>query len=124
MKGKNIINEFELSSANFTDHENEWTVALKIYRGFFLVFLMIFLVGINTYGWRSSGVNHVLIFELDPRDHLTHQNLLEVSENLSLPPSLFLPSSFPLSPSLSFSLSVSLSLVFSNKKKNSIFLYK
>jgi len=24
-------------------------------------------MGINVYGWRSSGVNHVLIFELDPR---------------------------------------------------------
>lgn len=32
-----------------------------------------FLMGINVYGWRSSGVNHVLIFELDPRNHLSEQ---------------------------------------------------
>jgi len=49
-----------------------------MYRGMFLVILFILLLGINTYGWRSSGVNHVLIFELDPRNHLSHQELLEV----------------------------------------------
>jgi len=49
-----------------------------MYRGMFLVILFIFLLGINTYGWRSSGVNHVLIFEIDPRNHLNHQELLEV----------------------------------------------
>ena len=52
--------------------------AIHMYRGMFLVILMIFLLGINTYGWRSSGVNHVLIFEIDPRHHLSHQQLLEV----------------------------------------------
>lgn len=25
------------------------------------------------YGWASAGVNHVLIFEVDPRNHLTYQ---------------------------------------------------
>ncbi len=49
-----------------------------MYRAIFLVILCCCLLGINTYGWRSSGVNHVLIFELDPRDNLTHQQLLEV----------------------------------------------
>ena len=56
----------------------EWHPALCIYRGMFLIILFIFLLGLNTYGWRSSGVNHVLIFELDPRNHLNHQQLLEV----------------------------------------------
>lgn len=31
------------------------------------------------YGWRSSGVNHVLIFELDPRNHLSEQHLIEMA---------------------------------------------
>lgn len=31
------------------------------------------------YGWRSSGVNHVLIFELDPRNHLSEQDLMELA---------------------------------------------
>lgn len=25
------------------------------------------------YGWATAGVNHVLIFEVDPRNHLTYQ---------------------------------------------------
>ena len=49
-----------------------------MYRGSFLVILISFLLGINIYGWRSSGVNHVLIFELNPRDHLSHSQTLEV----------------------------------------------
>ena len=60
-------------------HRSDWVPALRMYRGVFLVILFIFLLGLNTYGWRSSGVNHVLIFELDPRNNLTHQQLLEVS---------------------------------------------
>ena len=60
------------------DHYGDWLPALRMYRGVFLVILFIFLLGVNTYGWRSSGVNHVLIFEIDPRHHLTHQEFLEV----------------------------------------------
>ena len=75
---RNVHGPFLCIAAIYTDHESEWHGALHMYRGFFLVFLAMFLVGINTYGWRSCGVNHVLIFELDPRDHLTHQNFLEV----------------------------------------------
>uniref|UniRef100_A0A7N8XBC1 Xenotropic and polytropic retrovirus receptor 1 homolog n=1 Tax=Mastacembelus armatus TaxID=205130 RepID=A0A7N8XBC1_9TELE len=35
--------------------------------------------GINTYGWRQAGVNHVLIFELNPRNNLSHQHLFEIA---------------------------------------------
>ena len=56
-----------------------WKVVTKLYRGTLLVIIHIFFIGINVYGWSSSGVNHVLIFEIDPRNHLTHQDLLEVS---------------------------------------------
>ena len=44
----------------------------------------IFLMGVNVYGWRSSGVNHVLIFELDPRHHLTEQHLMEMAAVLGV----------------------------------------
>ncbi|XP_033105651.1 xenotropic and polytropic retrovirus receptor 1 homolog [Anneissia japonica] len=53
--------------------------ALKMYRGVFLIIFIIFLLGLNTYGWRKAGVNHVLIFELDPRSNLTHEQLLEIA---------------------------------------------
>ena len=38
----------------------------------------------NVYGWRSSGVNHVLIFELDPRNHLSEQHLMELAAVLGV----------------------------------------
>lgn len=54
-------------------------VALRLYRGPFLLVQFLFLIGVNVYGWRSSGVNHVLIFELDPRNHLSEQDLMEIA---------------------------------------------
>uniref|UniRef100_A0AAQ4RCH3 Xenotropic and polytropic retrovirus receptor 1a n=1 Tax=Gasterosteus aculeatus aculeatus TaxID=481459 RepID=A0AAQ4RCH3_GASAC len=50
---------------------------VRIYRGGFLLIEFLFLLGINTYGWRQAGVNHVLIFELNPRNNLSHQHLFE-----------------------------------------------
>ena len=70
------------SSQGADDHgavRNDWKVVVRLYRGPFLVILFIFLVGINVHGWRSAGVNHVLIFELDPRNHLSGQHLLELA---------------------------------------------
>lgn len=55
-----------------------WRQALHLYRFSFLITLHIILVGINIYGWSHSGVNHVLIFEIDPRNHLTYQRVLEI----------------------------------------------
>ncbi len=56
----------------------DWKVAIKLYRSSLFVILHIFFIGINSYGWSRSGVNHVLIFEIDPRNHLSYQQLLEV----------------------------------------------
>lgn len=53
--------------------------AFRLYRGPLLIIEFIFLIGVNVYGWRSSGVNHVLIFELDPRNHLSEQHLMELA---------------------------------------------
>ncbi|XP_046843969.1 xenotropic and polytropic retrovirus receptor 1-like [Xenia sp. Carnegie-2017] len=63
---------------------DKWLPILRMYRGVFLLVVMVFLVAINTYGWRAAGVNHVLIFELDPRTHLTYQQLLEASAMLAV----------------------------------------
>lgn len=57
---------------------NVWPL-VRIYRGGFLLIEFLFLLGINTYGWRQAGVNHVLIFELNPRNNLSHQHLFEVT---------------------------------------------
>merc|ERR1719209_2066747 len=58
---------------------NDWRVVVRLYRGPLLFIIFLFLMGINVYGWRSSGVNHVLIFELDPRNHLSEQHLFELA---------------------------------------------
>ncbi len=34
--------------------------------------------------WRSSGVNRVLIFELDPRNHLSEQDLMQTAATLGV----------------------------------------
>lgn len=54
-------------------------VTFRLYRAPLLIIEFIFLIGVNIYGWRSSGVNHVLIFELDPRNHLSEQHLMELA---------------------------------------------
>ena len=51
---------------------------IRLFRGPLLVVIFLFLLGINIYGWGTAGVNHVLIFELDPRNHLSYQQLMEL----------------------------------------------
>lgn len=62
----------------------DWKVAIKLYRSTLLIVLQVVFIGINSYGWSRSGVNHVLIFEIDPRNHLTYQQLLEVGTFLGI----------------------------------------
>lgn len=75
-------------------------VAFRLYRGPLLIIEFLFLIGVNVYGWRSSGVNHVLIFELDPRNHLSEQHLMEMAAIFGVIWTLSLLS-FLYSPSLS-----------------------
>lgn len=63
----------------FRQSHDDWRLVFRLYRGTFLICLFLFLIGINVYGWKSAGVNHVLIFELDPRDHLSDQHLIEIA---------------------------------------------
>ncbi|CAD6188101.1 unnamed protein product [Caenorhabditis auriculariae] len=59
-------------------NEPKW-VAVRLFRGPLLIFLSIFLCGVNMAGWASAGVNHVLIFEVDPRNHLSYQTLMQIA---------------------------------------------
>merc|ERR1740123_1917889 len=40
---------------------------------------MIFMLGLNVRGWGAVGVNHKLIFDLDPRQHASFQDVLSLS---------------------------------------------
>ncbi|XP_063056812.1 xenotropic and polytropic retrovirus receptor 1a [Engraulis encrasicolus] len=63
----------------FKDTERNIWPLVRMYRGGFLLIEFLFLLGINTYGWRQAGVNHVLIFELNPRNNLSHEHLFEIA---------------------------------------------
>lgn len=67
-----------LSGVFLYENKTVWPL-IRIYRGGFLLIEFLFLLGINTYGWRQAGVNHVLIFELNPRNNLSHQHLFEIA---------------------------------------------
>uniref|UniRef100_A0A1I8NM67 EXS domain-containing protein n=1 Tax=Stomoxys calcitrans TaxID=35570 RepID=A0A1I8NM67_STOCA len=49
-----------------------------LFRGPFYVILYLFFLGINVLHWRQYGVNHVLIFEINPRKRLTYSHILEL----------------------------------------------
>ncbi|CAH1271599.1 XPR1 [Branchiostoma lanceolatum] len=66
-------------SAIFSRFHIELWPAVRMYRGSFLIVFFLYLLGLNTWGWRKFGVNHVLIFEIDPRHHLSHSEILEVA---------------------------------------------
>ena len=40
------------------------------------------LFSINMFGWSNSGVNNVLIFELNPRDRLTYWHIAFVATSI------------------------------------------
>ncbi|XP_043225599.1 xenotropic and polytropic retrovirus receptor 1 homolog isoform X2 [Amphibalanus amphitrite] len=66
-------------TAVFHADGHRWLTVVRLFRGPLHVTLFIFLIGINVHGWRSAGVNHVLIFELNPRSHLSAQALMEIA---------------------------------------------
>ena len=66
------------------EKEEKWSIVIRLFRGPMLVTIFIFLLGINVYGWNSAGVNHVLIFELDPRNHLSYRHLMELAAILGV----------------------------------------
>lgn len=68
---------FRTPDASLSGRTND--VAIRLFRAPFLIILFNLFIGVNIYGWRSSGVNHVLIFEIDPRNHLTEQHLAEIA---------------------------------------------
>jgi hypothetical protein len=74
-----VLSVAVIISALFNKGRESWRPAFRLYRAPFLIIEFLFLWGVNVYGWRSSGVNHVLIFELDPRNHLSEQHIMEMA---------------------------------------------
>ena len=60
---------------------NSWNYVKPTVRGLrigLLLSLWFYGFGVNMYGWRRAGVNSVLIFAVDPRDHLNPIDMFEV----------------------------------------------
>ena len=62
----------------------DWKIALKLYRGSLLIIIHVVFIGINTYIWRRKGINHVLIFEIDPRNYLFHEDIIEIASFIGI----------------------------------------
>lgn len=71
-------------AAIFHEGSEQFADVYRLFRAPLLLMQFMFLIGVNVYGWRSSGVNHVLIFELDPRNHLSEQHLMELAAILGV----------------------------------------
>ncbi|EDW30512.1 GL26825 [Drosophila persimilis] len=52
---------------------------MSLYRGPFTWVIFNFFMAANVTGWQRFGVNHVLIFEIDPRSHLQPATFLEIA---------------------------------------------
>lgn len=65
-------------ASNSRPSEPKW-VAVRLFRGPLLFFVAVWLCGLNMWGWAEAGVNHVLIFEVDPRNHLTYQSVMQIA---------------------------------------------
>ncbi|XP_030381007.1 xenotropic and polytropic retrovirus receptor 1 [Scaptodrosophila lebanonensis] len=52
---------------------------MRLYRGPFTWVIFNFYMAANVAGWQRAGVNHVLIFEIDPRHHLQPATFLEIA---------------------------------------------
>ena len=59
-------------------HTDRGEEMLRLFRFGLIILLMVFFIGVNFVGFRSTGVNHVLIFEVNPRDNLPGLKIMEV----------------------------------------------
>uniref|UniRef100_A0AAY4EXS3 Uncharacterized protein n=1 Tax=Denticeps clupeoides TaxID=299321 RepID=A0AAY4EXS3_9TELE len=82
-----VIIQGEISIATLILQVPNWEHVrplLRLYRGSFLLIEFFFLLAVNMYIWGKSGVNHVLVFELDPRHHLSCHHIFEVAGGLAV----------------------------------------
>ncbi|XP_067635198.1 solute carrier family 53 member 1-like [Eurosta solidaginis] len=61
---------------------NNLEACIRLFRAPFSMVFYLALISFNIHGWRKAGVNHVLIFELDPRQYLTSAHVMEMAAAL------------------------------------------
>lgn len=62
----------------------DWRTVFRLYRSPLLLIIFLFQAGISIVIWKHFKINHVLIFELDPRDNLSFQHFFEFASLLGI----------------------------------------
>ena len=65
-------------------HEIDFLRSCWYFRCPWWLWIFVLLLGVNVYAFRSYGVNHILIFEIDPRNHINHEHLYEIGSFLAI----------------------------------------
>lgn len=65
-------------------HEIDFLRACWYFRCPWWLWIFVLLLGVNIYAFRTYGVNHILIFEIDPRNHINHEHFYEIGSFLAI----------------------------------------
>lgn len=62
----------------------DWRTVFKLFRSPLLLIIILFQAGISILIWKHYKINHVLIFELNPRNNLSFQHFIEFGSLLGI----------------------------------------
>lgn len=62
----------------------DWRIVFRLYRSPLLLVIFLFQSGISIMIWKHYKINHVLIFELDPRNNLSYHHFFEFGALLGI----------------------------------------
>lgn len=66
------------------DTEYDWRTVFRLYRSPLVLIIFLFQMGISIIIWKHYKINHVLIFELNPRNNLSFEHFLELASLLGI----------------------------------------
>ncbi|KAG9510599.1 Xenotropic and polytropic retrovirus receptor 1, partial [Fragariocoptes setiger] len=66
------------------ENEYDWRIVFRLYRSPLLLVIFLFQSGISIVIWKNYKINHVLIFELDPRNNLSYHHFFEFGALLGI----------------------------------------
>lgn len=66
------------------DVDYDWRTVFKLYRSPLILIIFLFQSGISIIIWKHYKINHVLIFELNPRNNLSSQHFIEFASLLGI----------------------------------------
>lgn len=65
-------------------NSHDWRIVFRLYRAPMLLIIFLLQTGISLVIWKHYKINHVLIFELNPRNNLTYHNFFEFASLLGI----------------------------------------